>query len=83
MGEISALSSSEPTEPQKHDHTPPKAVVLGILACSYSGCWLSRLPYNCHFFCHPRGGEALLAPEKFGGKPYPLGIVSKFLEAHQ
>jgi len=31
MDKISILSSFEPTEPQKHDHTPQKAAVLGTL----------------------------------------------------
>jgi len=31
MAESSTLSSFEPTDPQKHDHTPQKAAVLGTL----------------------------------------------------
>ena len=35
MSKISTLSSFEPTEPQKHDHTPQKAAVLGTFAYLY------------------------------------------------
>jgi hypothetical protein len=45
MGEIFTLPSSfKSIEPQKYDYAPQTAGVLGILAYSYSRCWLSRLP---------------------------------------